>query len=212
MVNWTTKHQQDLKARKRERIDRLVKAPAWFLAGVILTLLFQNWFVHVLPGPRPTVTVKGSRSIHGDGQGCILYSINLQAFDPIDYTYLKIAFPGNIQDSQVGIPNEVVAPGGLGFRIDIEGAYRDLRGACAIRLIGVNKDAGILSSTTMNVFSIQTSKLHSMTAITALVALDEGRLATSEVPYFKGEYEYTKMGIPVRKQLEWKYLGITDAR
>jgi DNA-binding transcriptional MerR regulator len=46
MVHKTAKKQQgELAARKRERIDRYVKGPVWFLVDVIVTLFFQNWFV-----------------------------------------------------------------------------------------------------------------------------------------------------------------------
>jgi len=214
MVSWTTKHQRELQAKKRVRIDRYLKGPVWFFIGVIATLLLQNLFVRALPGPRTAATIQGSRYTRGSGLGCRIYDIRLQVDDPIDYSYFMLGFPANVQDYQAGIPYQFLTPDGTDFRASVFAAYRDASGKCLISPPkAINKDESVTASSAANSLYLHTTKLPRMSFVEAIVAVDEYHLGMkSDKPYFEGEYEYTKMGRLVRRKLDWKYLGLSDIK
>src|SRR5277367_4604762 len=213
MVSWTAKHQRELQSQKRARIDRYLKAPVWFLIGVVVTLFLQNWLVRVLPGPRPVVTLQGTRFTSGSAQGCIFLRMDFATGETLDYIQMRVGFPWNIQSSQVGTDYEGVLSEGKNLRMDSFGRYRNALGECEVIALALNKDENISASSMSNELLIRTSKFPGKAYLVAVVAADENRMKTNlTTPNFEGEYEYNKLGIPVRKKLGFKYLGITDVK
>lgn len=203
------KHQRENQAKKRGLIYRYLKAPAWFLVGVVVTLFFQNWVVRLLPGPKMVLTVNGTRY----ADHCVLYEVKYHSSQTIDYTHMRLGLPGMIEDTATGISEEVVAPNGKGTRITAYGVGRIPNDACHIVPFVIAKSESISSSSTGNELFIQIGKLPGKTFVEVLGVVDERKSKLwFENPHLEGEYEYTELGLPVRKKLHFTDLGLLDQK
>jgi hypothetical protein len=52
MTSWTSKRQQELQEQRKKRLNTFLWSPIFFVAGIVFTLVFTQWFVPLLPGPR----------------------------------------------------------------------------------------------------------------------------------------------------------------
>jgi hypothetical protein len=136
--------------------------------------------------------------------GCNFYLFNFVPNDPIDYMYVKIQFPNPITSFTVGVPQERVI-GDMKREHNVGwGKGWDSNGVCAVIDATIGKNPGVEFSASGNMIEIHASKLPMATRIIGLIATTDHQSAVEPIPttiWTEGEYEYLKLGQPVRKKV-----------
>ena len=199
---------QEAKPEGRKRLYRIVL----FLVGAIFTLYVVQWFVTILPGPKPNAIVQGFRGTTEKTAGCFYYMIMVVIDAPIEYVYLKSQFPGRINNYKVGLPQEEQTPKGR-MAMQAWEAAKDAQGNCTIVQAAVNSSADVGASAAGKMIAIHASKLPPKTLIMGFIATTEEQSSLKRVPiYTEGAYEYMKLGQLVRKLLSISDKGTIDVK
>lgn len=186
-----------------------------FIIGTVFGLYVVSWFVAALPGPKIMATVHGLRGTTAKTSGCIYYVFTVSSDEPIEYAYLKLQFPGKINNFKVGLPQEAQTVAAGKTAMQVWEAGKDTNGACTIVQAAINNSADVQASAAGNMIAIHTSKVPSRTSIMGMAATTEGESTVKPIPagiYAEGAYEYLKLGQTVRKALSVSDTGITDAK
>jgi hypothetical protein len=186
-----------------------------FVTGTIFGLYVVSWFVTILPGPKAMATVHGLRGTTANTSGCVYYVFTVSSDEPIEYTYLKLQFPGKINNFKVGLPQEAQTATTGKVAMQVWEAGKDANGACTIVQAAINNSADVQASAAGNMIAIHASKLPSRTNIMGMIATTEDESSVKPIPtdiYTEGAYEYLKLGQTVRKALSVSNTGITDAK
>ena len=200
-------------AEKAARLKGLVWAPFSFIAGVLLTLVANQWFVPLLPGPKPEVVVSGLQVVTANFAGCTMYSIALSTDEAVDSVYVKIAFPQNIKGMKVGRPGEAVFGQSQQMSMQVWELGRNSAGECDVIQSAVNIDEGVSATAVSNVLTIRTSQLAAKEGVMGIVAVSTNdRAMKTGDPIFRGDYQYVRWGLTVRRKLIFRYQGVQDAR
>jgi hypothetical protein len=222
------KHAKRQKLRLFGKLIGLLRGFFIFILGTLFGLYVVQWFVAILPGPSVKVTLQGLRG----NCDCIYYTFSLTTNDPIEYAYLKIQFPSQINNYDVGLPQEAIIPseGRMsmqpweGGKVEIPGegrmsaqvweAGKNAKGECQIIRSGVEINTNVQASAAGNMMAIHASKLAPMTTIMGMVATTDQKSSVKPTPkiYIEGAYEYIKFGQSVRKPLQVKDRGIGDTK
>ncbi len=144
---WSKSHQKNIERQKGERLKGLVRNPTVFVLGIFFTLLFNQWLVPLLPGPRAGVTVMSTQISAGNAAGCTAYSVTLVTDEAVDSTYFKIALPQNIKVMRMGVPIEKVFSGTTGDRVkaDVYVVGKDSNGDCYLSQVALANDETVTS-------------------------------------------------------------------
>jgi hypothetical protein len=205
---------QKIEPAKPSRTSKYSRSFAWFLIGTIFGLYVVGWFLSIIPGPKVTATISGFRGTTLNTSGCIYYSLALNIDRPIEYTYLKIQFPGKINNFKVGFPQESQMLSGK-TAMQVYEAGKDVNGSCTIVQAAINNSEDIQASAAGNMLSVHSSKLPAQTFIIGMVSTTEGESSVNPIPasiYTEGEYEYLKLGQTVRKPMKIVITGITNIK
>jgi hypothetical protein len=212
-MNWSSSHERQLQAQKRARRDKFVWGPIGFFIGWLFSLFFNQWIVPLLPGPQAEVFLSGLSPATGNAAGCILYTVRLSSSEDIDSAYVKIAFPQNVKDTQVGYGAQAVLAESQEIGMQFWEAGRSPGGECAIVQAAVNINEGVSSIAVANVLTIRTSKMAGRTCVLGAVAVSKYDSAMkSATPIFDGNYEYTKWGLTIKRKMKFQYGGIGEAK
>jgi hypothetical protein len=178
-----------------------------FVCGIIFALVFQTWFVTLLPGPKASVSVTETKVPSGPTVGCITYSILFETDQPIDYSDVKIQFPNRVTDFRIAPPTVLTAGVTPSQQMDVFVTERQPGGECAIAHPRANReDFQIFSSG--NVLTFRTFNLPGDTHAFGMAITNDYESTISPTPTtvtFEGRYKYTKLGQPVEKKLAFRY-------
>jgi len=214
MSNQATRHEKKVQTERDSARRAYVRSVISFVAGVMFTCVFNQWIVPYLPGPLARVELKGMRGNQPlSYAGCTFYTFTLTTDEPLESTYMKIAFPQDIRGSKVGFPGEWVLGESDSRSLQFYEAGRNSGGECDVIQSAVNLNEGISSITTNNVLTVRTSKLAAKTAVTGMIAVEsyDSAMNTTQ-PVFDGYYEYAKWGQMPRRKLQFLYSGTLDAK
>lgn len=221
MGNKKRKYQQSEAEDKKLSIRTIVASGVtalpkfvWFVLGIVFSLAFIPWFVTMLPGPKATASVHGLRATTGNGVGCIYYSLDLVIDDPIEFVYMKVQFPSQIENYKVGFPNEAELTDNRRTSMQLYEAGRNADGRCAVIQSAGDNNPDVQASASGHMIALHASKLPPKTTISTLVATDEKKSSARPIPkmYTEGSYEYIKLGQTVRKPISFSDRGISDAK
>jgi hypothetical protein len=186
-----------------------------FVLGALIGPILYQLFVERLPGPSAEAQVMGLRPMSGNGIGCTYYTLMLVADDPIDYVYMEVQFPTQIENFIVGYPVEAETSGAGRIAMQAWEGGKNAKGECAVIQAAVNNTADVQSAAAGNMISVHASKLPPKTKIFGMVATTNNKSSVKPAPtkmYTEGAYEYVKVGQTVRKPLKIIDQGITDAK
>jgi hypothetical protein len=185
-----------------------------FVAGTVLGLYIVRWFVAMLPGPNVEANVQGLRVLTGNAAGCTSYMFTLSSDEPIDFASLRLQFPTQITNYRVGYPmeNETSNAGPVGMQAWEIG--RNEKGECAVVQAAINNSIDVQVAAAGNQLVFHGSKLSAKALIWGMVATSEDKSSVTPAPNFsgKGEYEYYKLGQPVRGVVKITNVGVFDAK
>lgn len=133
---WNIKHQKEVQAGKRARLRRYIGYPFTLLLGFFLTAFLNQWVVSLLPGPNVVTSLNGFTMPNN----CVAVLVVLNAHDPIDSSYLRLAFPTDIKDAVFGYPSRSVSSENA--MQEIQGFMIDTQPGCAISDVAVKKMRG----------------------------------------------------------------------
>jgi hypothetical protein len=202
-------------AQKAIKGGKHVRPIATFVIGTLFGLYVVSWFVAILPGPKVMATVHGLRGTTPNTTGCVYYTFVISCDQPIEYTYLKLQFPGKINNFRVGLPQEAQTATAGKVAMQVWEAGKDASGACTIVQAAINNSADVQASAAGNMIAIHASKLPLRTNVMGMIATTEGESSVKPISvgvYTEGAYEYLKLGQTVRKTLSVSNTGITDAK
>src|SRR6202046_1140518 len=212
MSNQAAKHQRKVLTERDKTRKAYLRSAVTFVAGVMFTCVFNQWIVPLLPGPVAGVELKGMRGNQPlSYAGCTFYMFTLTADDPLESTYIKIAFPQNIRASKVGFPGEWVSGQSDSKSLQFWEAGRNSGCECDVIQSAVNLNEGISAMTVNNVLTVRTSKLAAKSAVMGMIAVEtyDSAMNTTQ-PIFDGYYEYAKWGQMPRRKLQFLYSGTLD--
>ena len=179
----------------------------FFVGALVGSWIWPN-FVFILPGPKIDVVYRGLRATEGNAVGCTLYDIVLTTDDPLEYVYLKIQFPNQIEDYKAGLPIDVKDPKG-DWSLHMWVVGKDDSGKFTLSGQDNLQTGGVQSSGVGNIIAISASKLPRESTIVGAVIVPNLTKHNAKM-YTEGAYEYTKWGQIVRKVLPFSYKGTQD--
>lgn len=202
MSNWSSSHQRQIRADNQRRRDRFLWAPLTFILGWACSLVFNQWVAPLLPGPRAEVVVRGLREA-GNAAGCTSYIVTLVTDQEIDSAYVRISFPQNIKDAQVGFSAQTQI-----MSLQAWETGRNPGGECAIIRSAVNINEGVSGVAVANVLTFRTSRIAAHAPVEGIVIVPTFDRATNSTdPIFEGNYDYTKWGLTLKRRLKFHYTG-----
>jgi len=184
-----------------------------FTVGAVATLFLQHWFVGLLPGPTPTVTINGLNISTGNAAGCVSYSVLLMIDKPIDYSYVKIEVPNTIKDHVIALP-DTQSIDQTRASIGAMSIGRRSGGECGIDPFASPTEE-VQSTAAGNLLSFHTSELPRATVVEGLIVTNSYESSINPNPkevIFEGEYKYTKLGIQITKKTPFVNQGMVDTK
>jgi hypothetical protein len=190
---------------------RLSKHSASVIVTGILGAIAYYALAQWLPGPVPRVFIQGLAE-HRHEEGCMLYMVHLSSREPLEQFYYTLQFPADLQDLRV-VEGELTQDPDSEGRTSISafGFRRNSTGECSIvRTIGLQTFHQQATRVGSAMVTVQGTKLPPR------FYSDGGFLILSGAPnptlnniYTEGTYEYSKLGISVKKQLTFEHGDVT---
>lgn len=175
----------------------------------VLAPLFAQWFVGILPGPNVSAIISGFRGIEANEIGCTYYTFTLTSDDSIEFAYVKLQLPNQINNYKVGLPQEGDISGEHRQSINAYVLGKNAEGKCEVKQAAVNIDTNVQAYAAGNIITINALKLPPHTNIMGIVATNDSKSSINPAPkiHTEGAYEYIKCGLTVRKSLRTVYTG-----
>jgi hypothetical protein len=150
----------------------------------------------------------------GEAAGCTIYHVNLTANKPLDFLYFDVQFPRNISDYKVSAGERAVTPGRAIGSYTLFTYGKNSTGDCEVREQLPSSDPDLhvrLAGPAMiDVRTFKTEPLWGMFGDFALST--KSTSSNSARLYTEGSYEYTVLGLPVRKSLKFTGDAIRDQK
>jgi len=209
-MSWSSSHQRQIQAEKlTRRKDRYLWGPCGFVLGWLASLIFNQSIAPLLPGPRARLDLTQAVIHAGNATGCTSYAFKLMPGGDLDSSYIRIAFPGNIKDVQIGFPLQAITSES-DFGLQAWDIGRNPGGECAIHGQAVDIQEGITFVKVTNVLTIRTSKIAESPPVMGIVLVPTHEsLIASGKPIFTGNYQYIKWGQTVTRNLPFEYFTET---
>ncbi len=173
------------------------------LTGPVILQKFAGW----LPGPQAVVSVK---ALQDTQRVCTFYQFALTTDRPLDYMYFKVEFPGNITSYKIGRPLEGIDNEHQRLGMQAWEVGRESGGECAVISAAVNADVPV--DVIGSVVTVREAKLPPSSVIVGLIATPGiDKTQQNAEKYFEGAYEYTMLGLTLRKPIHVIDDGVTVA-
>lgn len=186
----------------------------FFFLGIVVTIVFGQWFVSMLPGPVAELTMSELRPQTGPGVGCLEYVFTFRSSDAIQYSAVKLMLPYKVTGFKVShTATETIGsnPSGMsGFELgrNVNGVCDVLQSAGAPRPDSDAYAAG-------NTLSFHTEDLPKDEGVEGAIATDNHTSSVTPRPQditVGGRYRYLKLNFSVEREVAFRNMGFVDSQ
>lgn len=184
------------------------------MAGIVLTLFFNAYFVALLPGPKVHAFITKTDIVAGEAAGCTIYHLGVASDRALDYLYFNVQFPQDISDYKFSTAGRSKSPNVTVSESAMFTYSRKPDGDCGVKEIGTSEDPDLhVRLAGPKMIDVRVSNTEAIWALGGDVALStKPTNAPPAKMYTEGYYEYTILGQPVIKRYVFTGQGLSDQK